>query len=142
RTEKDSGGAVELLLLEPMASDRQWRCLARASKPIRDQCALRVVGTDIVCKSVGERSADGSVIVECSCDVFALLEAHGELPLPPYIERETGDTADDRQRYQTLFAEHAGAVAAPPAGLHFSREVLDALDARGITRTAITLHVG
>lgn len=142
RMQKDSGGAVELLLIEPMANERQWRCLARASKPIRDQCALRVVGTEIVCKSLGERGEGGSIVVEFPCEVYALLEAHGELPLPPYIERATGDTAEDRTRYQTLFAEHAGAVAAPTAGLHFSAEVLAALDARGITRAAITLHVG
>lgn len=142
RTQKNSGGAVELLLLEPTDDERRWRCLAKSSKPIRDQCPLHVIGSEIVCKSVGERAADGSLLVEFSCDVFELLEAHGELPLPPYIERAAGDTPLDRQRYQTLFAANAGAVAAPTAGLHFSEEVLAAIEARGITRANITLHVG
>ncbi|MCP4444189.1 MAG: tRNA preQ1(34) S-adenosylmethionine ribosyltransferase-isomerase QueA [Myxococcales bacterium] len=142
RTQKESGGAVELLLLEPTAEARRWRCLAKASKPIRDGCPLLVVGTEIQCKAIGGRSGDGSIIVEFSCEVFSLLEEHGELPLPPYIRRQAGDTASDRERYQTVFAREQGAVAAPTAGLHFSDEILEAIDARGITRTNITLHVG
>ena len=142
RTQKLSGGAVELLLLEPVATDNQWRCLAKASKPIRDGCILDVVGAGVQCKSLGGRAPDGSIIIEFPCEVFSLLEEYGELPLPPYIERGQGDTEEDRSRYQTLFAAEQGAVAAPTAGLHFSEEVLAALDARGITRTSITLHVG
>lgn len=151
RTQKLSGGAVELLLLEPSAEHSQgqgasagvvWRCLAKASKPIRDGCILEVLGADVQCKSLGGRAADGSILIEFPCEVFSLLEQHGELPLPPYIDRAEGDTNADRARYQTLFAAEQGAVAAPTAGLHFSEEVLRALDARGITRTSITLHVG
>ncbi len=146
RTKKLSGGAVELLLLEPFTGGSQdplvWRCLAKASKPIRDGCVLSIVGTTIACKALGGRWADGSILVEFPSEVFAILEEHGELPLPPYIERTQGDTEDDRARYQTLFAAEQGAVAAPTAGLHFSERVLKALDDRGITRTSITLHVG
>ncbi len=142
RTRKESGGAVELLLLEPTASANRWRCLAKASKPTRDGCPLIVEGTDITCHAVGGREADGAICIEFPCDVFALLEERGELPLPPYIEREWGDTEDDRERYQTVFAKEQGAVAAPTAGLHFTPEVLAQLKARGITQTSITLHVG
>jgi len=71
---------------------------------------------------------------------LALLERHGHVPLPPYIER--ADEGDDVARYQTVFAERPGAVAAPTAALHFDAELLAALSARGVERTAVTLHVG
>ncbi len=141
-TQKRSGGAVELLLLEPTANPNEWRCLAKASKPIRDGCPLLVVGTDIECVARGGRDADGSITISFPCEVFSLLQEHGELPLPPYIARPEGDTEADRARYQTLFAKEQGAVAAPTAGLHFSEQVLEAIEAKGITRTSLTLHVG
>ena len=71
---------------------------------------------------------------------LALLEAHGHVPLPPYIERQDG--ADDAERYQTVFAARPGAVAAPTAALHFDAGVLAALDARGVATARVTLHVG
>ncbi len=148
-TQKDSGGAVELLLLEPLASPAgvgegavHWRCLAKASKAIREGAILTVVGSEIQCRVVGERDATGKIVVEFEGDVFALLDAHGELPLPPYIERPEGDTEADRLRYQTLFAREEGAVAAPTAGLHFSEEMLAALSKGNRSLAPITLHVG
>src|SRR5205823_7212952 len=66
--------------------------------------------------------------------------AIGHIPLPPYIHRP--DTAEDRERYQTVFAAHRGSIAAPTAGLHFDAPLLAALEAAGVERTAITLHVG
>jgi S-adenosylmethionine:tRNA ribosyltransferase-isomerase len=73
-------------------------------------------------------------------DLAATLEAQGHMPLPPYIERE--DEAADRERYQTVYARKPGAVAAPTAGLHFDAESLTALEARGVERAFVTLHVG
>jgi S-adenosylmethionine:tRNA ribosyltransferase-isomerase len=73
-------------------------------------------------------------------DFVPFLEAHGQTPLPPYIERAADDA--DRERYQTVFARASGAVAAPTAGLHFDRAMLDALAARGVERAFVTLHVG
>jgi S-adenosylmethionine:tRNA ribosyltransferase-isomerase len=73
-------------------------------------------------------------------DVQSLVDALGHVPLPPYIKRS--DTAADRERYQTVFARARGSVAAPTAGLHFTPELLEALTARGVERTEITLHVG
>jgi S-adenosylmethionine:tRNA ribosyltransferase-isomerase len=75
-----------------------------------------------------------------SGEPHALMAAHGHVPLPPYIEH--GDTAEDERRYQTVFAKHPGAVAAPTAALHFDEGVLAALDARGVQRASVTLHVG
>ena len=84
------------------------------------------------------RLPDGTARVRPSPDAFA----HGELPLPPYIARPDGATAEDRERYQTIYARAPGSVAAPTAGLHFTDEVLAALAARGIERAALTLDVG
>jgi S-adenosylmethionine:tRNA ribosyltransferase-isomerase len=77
---------------------------------------------------------------ESGGDVSSLVDALGHVPLPPYIRR--GDTSADRERYQTVYARERGSVAAPTAGLHFTRELLDALTARGVERAEITLHVG
>jgi S-adenosylmethionine:tRNA ribosyltransferase-isomerase len=73
-------------------------------------------------------------------DPYALMERHGHVPLPPYIEH--ADTAEDVARYQTVFAKNPGAVAAPTAALHFDESVLAELDARGVQRAGVTLHVG
>jgi S-adenosylmethionine:tRNA ribosyltransferase-isomerase len=75
-----------------------------------------------------------------SGDPYTLMEQHGHVPLPPYIEHT--DTAEDARRYQTVFARNPGAVAAPTAALHFDQQVLAALDARGVRRASVTLHVG
>jgi len=74
------------------------------------------------------------------CNVAELLEKYGHMPLPPYIER--ADEAQDQQRYQTVYAKHAGAVAAPTAGLHFDQQMLDALASKGLQSAFVTLHVG
>src|SRR5690606_34925761 len=75
-----------------------------------------------------------------SGEPHALMAAHGHVPLPPYIEH--GDSAEDERRYQTVFARHPGAVAAPTAALHFDEALLGALQARGVHRAEVTLHVG
>jgi len=75
-------------------------------------------------------------------DLAFLLEKHGQLPLPPYIRREGGQTAEDRSRYQTVYAENPGAVAAPTAGLHFTPELIERIAASGVGITSVTLHVG
>jgi S-adenosylmethionine:tRNA ribosyltransferase-isomerase len=86
-----------------------------------------------------------------SDDAYKLMAQHGHMPLPPYIERhqsgtlsqaDVADEAEDAQRYQTVFAKHPGAVAAPTAALHFDESVLAALDAKGVQRASVTLHVG
>ena len=136
---KASGGAVELVALEP-AGENRWRCLARASKALRDGAELSVAGAAAPLIVRGERDADGILIVEFPGEVEAFLERHGALPIPPYLRRAAD--ARDRERYQTVFAEVPGAVAAPTAGLHFSREHLARLEAGGITVARVTLHVG
>ncbi|MBL4633201.1 MAG: tRNA preQ1(34) S-adenosylmethionine ribosyltransferase-isomerase QueA [Kofleriaceae bacterium] len=145
-TTKPSGGAVELLVLQPTADSQVWRCLAKSSKALRKDTILTLAGsepaTKIELKVASDRDSDGSILIAFPSEVFELLESHGELPLPPYIARPEGDSPEDRERYQTLFAKESGAVAAPTAGLHFTEEVLQSLDARGIIRASVTLHVG
>ncbi len=142
RAHKLSGGAVELLFLEPVRGhDGQWRCLARGKK--------LGLGTELVVDGDGARitvastrAADNTLAVAVGGDVEALLERHGEVPLPPYIARPDGSSAADRERYQTVYARESGAVAAPTAGLHFTHELMTALGERGCTVAPVTLHVG
>jgi len=157
-THKATGGAVELLFVEPVEPGAAtaapvppghgaWRCLARARRPLRPGQLLHPEVPAAAAPLpplmvVDQRAADGTVAVAVPGDVHGFLDAHGQLPLPPYIERAGGPSADDRERYQTLFARDPGAVAAPTAGLHFTPAVLDALAARGATVAPLTLHVG
>jgi S-adenosylmethionine:tRNA ribosyltransferase-isomerase len=136
---KASGGAVEALVerIEP-----QGTVLAhlRASKAPKRGSTIRFAGA-FDAEVLGRGGPDGSLFeLRFSAEPLALLEAHGHVPLPPYIARD--DAADDAHRYQTVFAERPGAVAAPTAALHFDATVLAALEARGIERCALTLHVG
>ncbi len=141
RAHKQSGGAVELLVLEP-APGGLWRCLARSSKPLRPGMPLAIDGGGPTATVVEPRAPDGTVVVDIPGDIDAVLDAHGELPLPPYIARPDGITAADQDRYQTVYAREPGAVAAPTAGLHFTRALLDRLADRGCTLAYVTLHVG
>lgn len=139
--QKASGGKVELLFLEPepSAGPNAWRCLARARRPLKPGQIVEVEGASI--ELLTEREGEeGSVVVRVPGDAFALLERVGHMPLPRYVQRP--DTAADRERYQTIFAKVPGAVAAPTAGLHMTPAIAEALTARGVSITAITLHVG
>jgi S-adenosylmethionine:tRNA ribosyltransferase-isomerase len=144
---KPSGGAVELLFLEPLLDPATpsppgttaWRCLAKARRPLRAGQTIEIPGGPTLA-ILGERAADGSVAIAAPGDGLAFLDAHGHIPLPRYIDR--ADRPDDRERYQTMFAAQPGAVAAPTAGLHMTPAVTAALAARGIALATVTLHVG
>ncbi|MCT0225995.1 tRNA preQ1(34) S-adenosylmethionine ribosyltransferase-isomerase QueA [Synechococcus sp. CS-1328] len=142
-----SGGAVELLVLEPREEAR-WLCLARPAKRLRpgDQLELLAEGQPPLSVEVLESDPDtGGRIVqfppECTdaAGLEPLLLAYGAIPLPPYIHEH--DTSDN-ERYQTRYASRPGAVAAPTAGLHLSDELLAAIRARGVEIATTTLHVG
>ncbi|MGE0545657.1 MAG: tRNA preQ1(34) S-adenosylmethionine ribosyltransferase-isomerase QueA [Kofleriaceae bacterium] len=143
---KPSGGAVELLFLEPESAiasppgTAAWRCLARARRPLRVGQQVHVERSELVLEILGERAADGSVVIAAPVDTLDFLEAHGHIPLPRYIAR--GDQPSDRERYQTMFARSPGAVAAPTAGLHMTPALVERLAARGIELATLTLHVG
>ncbi|MEZ4269096.1 MAG: tRNA preQ1(34) S-adenosylmethionine ribosyltransferase-isomerase QueA [Myxococcota bacterium] len=141
---KPSGGRVEFLVLEPLpAQPGVVRAMGRSSKTLRAGTPVHLApGVDLlVTASHGEGLYD--VRLPVSGDgLWAFLDAHGEIPLPPYIARPDGPTADDAERYQTVFASQPGSVAAPTAGLHFTTALLDALRARGCEFAPVTLHVG
>jgi S-adenosylmethionine:tRNA ribosyltransferase-isomerase len=144
-----SGGQVELFLLaerEPQV----WEALARPARRLARGQEVSF-GEGRLCAEIIEAGDDGQRIVrfDCEGDFHALLEEIGQVPLPPYIKRADagGDSGAsqrdaDRERYQTIYAERRGAIAAPTAGLHFTPRVLEALRARGVSLTEITLHVG
>ncbi len=141
---KDTGGNVEVLFLEPegdgSAGHASWRCLAKARRPLRPGQLIRVTGSDVTLMVVSERAGDGSLLVAAPADTIGFLEAHGRIPLPHYLGRDA--TAEDRASYQTMFAAHPGAVAAPTAGLHMTPAITERLAARGIAVATLTLHVG
>jgi len=145
---KETGGRVEFLLVERLAEPEpgveQWLSLARTHKGVRAGMTLRAQ-PDVLQARVLEVREGGEVVValratEAGGDVAGAVSRVGQLPLPPYIRRAPDEA--DLQRYQTVFAQHAGAVAAPTAGLHLSDELLGALRARGHELAYVTLHVG
>jgi S-adenosylmethionine:tRNA ribosyltransferase-isomerase len=135
---KDTGGDVEILL-ERVIGTHEAKAQVRASKPLKpDRTIVLDDGTTV---RVLERDGEFYCLrFETTEPLEKLLVRVGHMPLPPYIRR--ADTGADRQRYQTVFARHPGAVAAPTAGLHFDDALLDALTARGVEFGAVTLHVG
>lgn len=137
---KPTGGAVELLLVRKH-DDTHFTAMIRSSKGVRDGTELHIAdGFSAVVLAHGTDHG-GFVEVELRAQsVPAALAEHGHIPLPPYMQR--ADTVADRTMYQTMFAQHEGSAAAPTAGLHFTPRVLNALQARGIQSTRITLHVG
>ncbi len=137
--EKSSGGAVEALV-ERVLPGHEVLAHLRASKSPRPGARIRFAGA-FDAEVLGRAGPDASLFhLRLPADPLQLLAAHGHVPLPPYISHD--DTADDERRYQTLFADRPGAVAAPTAALHFDEAVLAALHERGVRSTRITLHVG
>ena len=137
---KASGGAVEALIERVLpGTDDVWAHL-RASKSPKPGSHVRFADA-FDAEVLGRCGPDNGMFhLRFPGDPFALLEAHGHVPLPPYIEHADG--ADDERRYQTVFAREPGAVAAPTAALHFDEGVLAALAERGIGTAHVTLHVG
>jgi len=137
-----TGGRAELLLLEPLGGELgpRWRAMGQASKALRPGVRLQFgdLGAQVEA-ALGEGFYEVRLDRE-GAELESALARVGRIPLPPYIRREAG--AEDLVRYQTIFARSPGSAAAPTAGLHFTPEVLAALEARGVERAAVTLHVG
>jgi S-adenosylmethionine:tRNA ribosyltransferase-isomerase len=129
---------VELLLVEKLA-DNRWTALVKPGKRARAGAVLQF--EDGLAATVEGETDFGGRVLRFAGDVESYLKRHGAAPLPPYIKRARFD-AGDIERYQTVFARQPGAVAAPTAGLHFTREMLDRLRADGVDHAFITLHVG
>lgn len=135
---KESGGRVEMLLERPLEAHRALAHL-RASRAPAVGARLAFEG-GITARVADRRDALFELVFEGDTPLIALLEAHGHMPLPPYIER--ADDPRDRERYQTVYARRDGAVAAPTAGLHFDEPMMDEMTRRGIEKAFVTLHVG
>ena len=133
---KETGGRAEILI-ERITSDREALAHVRASKTPKPGSRLLLTGGGEA--SVRGRTGEFFDLV-FSEDVLTLLEAQGEVPLPPYLEREADE--NDIERYQTVYAKDPGAVAAPTAGLHFDDELLAATLTAGASHAWVTLHVG
>ncbi|MBK6515026.1 MAG: tRNA preQ1(34) S-adenosylmethionine ribosyltransferase-isomerase QueA [Polyangiaceae bacterium] len=143
---KPTGGRVEVLLLEPVGEPgttvERWRALVRGSKSLSVGTRLVAEGAceltiEVTSKDAVAGTAELSLVAPAG--VAAALEVVGHMPLPPYVARP--DDAEDRERYQTVYAKRPGAVAAPTAGLHLSPSLLAALTARGVEVASVTLHV-
>jgi S-adenosylmethionine:tRNA ribosyltransferase-isomerase len=139
-----TGGAVELLALHPLEGADRWAALVRPSAKIKVGTAVDVArrgaGGTAQRIVIGEHLPDGQRVVHGLSP--AVLQSQGEMPLPPYIERKDAPQQADLDRYQTVYATHSGAAAAPTAGLHFTPSVLDKLSERGVGFERLTLHVG
>lgn len=159
RLRRAGGGRCELLLTEPVEAGR-WGALVRPARklPVGAEIELPAgAGRALIECATGPRTRTVRFELAEGLTVHALLERHGEVPLPPYILRQRAeagrahDSAEDRERYQTVYArppqsveagEAAASVAAPTAGLHFTPEVLERLERGGIQTVRVTLHVG
>jgi S-adenosylmethionine:tRNA ribosyltransferase-isomerase len=134
---KQTGGAVELLLLKPVAAGR-WESLVSPSRRLHPGTEIVIAGR-FECRIL-KRLGGAKRLVEFSDDVDTVLAEAGKVPLPPYIKREPEDI--DLERYQTVYADKDGSVAAPTAGLHFSEALLEELKDKGVGIARLTLHVG
>jgi S-adenosylmethionine:tRNA ribosyltransferase-isomerase len=144
---RDTGGRVECLMLERVASGtaedgrERWKALGRPFRSLRPGTWIDAEGLQI---RVLERESEGKVVIEVEAlnchDVEMALERHGHVPIPPYLGRL--DEPSDVVRYQTVYAERRGSVAAPTAGLHLTERTLALLQERGIDIGTVTLHVG
>ncbi len=139
-------GAARIgLTLDQPRADGSWHALARNARRLRPGDTLTFEGAPDLEATLLSRDDDGGVVVRFNQADAAFADAlrrTGALALPPYIDRPSGPTPQDTTDYQTVFAAREGAVAAPTAGLHFSDALLEALDAAGIQRVLVTLHVG
>lgn len=149
--EKSTGGKLELLI-ERVIQGHEVVAHLKVSKKPKLGGVLHMVG-GFTATLIGRWPQDDGPLFRflLSGDPYQLMQRHGHMPLPPYIERQqsgtlsptdVADEQEDAQRYQTVFAKHPGAVAAPTAALHFDDTVLAALEAKGVQRASVTLHIG
>jgi S-adenosylmethionine:tRNA ribosyltransferase-isomerase len=137
---KASGGAVEALVERVLPAGNEVWAQLRASKSPKPGARVRFADA-FDAEVLGRCEPDNALFhLRLPSDPWALLQAHGHVPLPPYITH--ADNADDERRYQTVFAAKPGAVAAPTAALHFDQPLLDTLRAQGVHTAHVTLHVG
>lgn len=130
---------IEVFLLRKL-TDELWEVLVKPARKVRTGNNI-MIGDEIVCEVIDNTTSGGRVVrFHYEGDFNALVEKYGKPPLPPYIRREP--SPEDKERYQTIFAQESGAVAAPTAGMHFSKEMLAKVKKKGVEVVPIVLHVG
>ena len=137
---------VEVTLYRPVNITHWWAFIKNAKRLKPDDIITFYTKekSDFSAKVIEKKDDDG-VLLEFLCkpeDLFSLLDEYGSMPLPPYIKREKLEDRNDKENYQTVYAKNEGAVAAPTAGLHFTEDILDKLEQKGIKKVFLTLHVG
>ncbi|MDQ3324010.1 MAG: tRNA preQ1(34) S-adenosylmethionine ribosyltransferase-isomerase QueA [Acidobacteriota bacterium] len=139
--ESETGAKIELFLVRNI-ENKTWETLAKPARRLKTGKKI-LFGANLSAEVFG-KTAEGRVVVKFETieDFNEVLDEIGQMPLPPYIKRESVDSDDDRERYQTVFAKNRGAIAAPTAGLHFTPNVLDEIKNLGVKIAEITLHVG
>ena len=140
---KTTGARAEVLLLKPVSLGEDpalWEALVRPGRKLRAGHVVQVAADLSVEILEVLPSGNRLVRLKSELDIETAIERNGSMPLPPYIDREI--EPGDRERYQTVYAQAWGSVAAPTAGLHFTNNLLEELQTKGVKRTAITLHVG
>ena len=137
---KETGGMCEILLIPSWnGTQGEWEVLIKGSRKVKPGARIQF-GQDFYGKVEEVKDGKGKISFSDQGEVINILQKIGHIPLPPYIKRE--DEPLDRDRYQTVFAERDGAIAAPTAGLHFTRSLLQSLSDQGVNITSITLHIG
>ncbi|WDE95632.1 tRNA preQ1(34) S-adenosylmethionine ribosyltransferase-isomerase QueA [Lentisphaera profundi] len=137
---KESGGKVQALLCEERKTGL-WQAMLKPGRRLRADTIIQIENTKDEYFTVKEKLDDGTYLIQFSNpDVLSVLDKYGHIPLPPYMNRE--DDEQDRQRYQTVFADQPGAVAAPTAGLHFTDDIFAQCAEKGASFTDLTLHTG
>lgn len=133
-----TNAAIELLLLKDVGNDT-WECLAKPAKRVKVGTTISF-GEGMLKATCLEEQEEGIRILKFEYEgiLFEILDQLGEMPLPPYIHEKL----EDKNRYQTVYAKEEGSAAAPTAGLHFTKELLEALKEKGVTIVPVTLHVG
>ena len=153
---KSTGSSIEIFCLEPLHMDYTqalsqkntgvWKCFVGGAKKWKEgelSLPVQVNGKEVILSAQCLEKSDNAFIISFKWEgaTFSeILDAVGELPIPPYLNRDT--EPEDYDRYQTLFAETSGSVAAPTASLHFDNEVMEGIDKKGVTKLSLTLHVG
>lgn len=134
----DNGTFIEFLLLE-QKGDKLWEIICRPGKKAKVGTKFSFGGGKLLAEVV-EVKPDGNRIVQFSCDgnFYTVLDEIGQMPLPPYITKKL----EDKERYQTVYSRELGSAAAPTAGLHFTKEMLQTLREKGVETAFVTLHVG
>ncbi len=136
---KPLGGKIEILLLEQV-DEHTWKCLVKPGRRLK--IGSEMILGDLLHGKIIEWGEKGERLIQFSYegDFFKIIESIGKVPLPPYIKREA--TELDAERYQTVFADKEGSVAAPTAGLHFTPELLNTLESNGISSAKVNLRIG